>query len=133
MPTDLIDMESNPPHNKFDRTSSRSVILIGEIHHGPLPTVNVMRNEVVILQEYASPAVHEWISSSECLFAPPLRLGPDAGLDEGTLSLELGQPGQATNDHDQNSTRPRAQCQRQRANMGAVRLEIRAKKGGKGS
>jgi hypothetical protein len=31
-------------------------------------------------------------------------------------------------DHDQNSTRPRAQCQGQRANMGAVRLEIRAKK-----
>jgi len=26
----------------------------------------------------------------------PLRLEPDAGLDEGTSSLELGQPGQAT-------------------------------------
>ena len=37
---DILDTESNPPHNKFDRTSSRSVILM-KVHHGPLPTVNV--------------------------------------------------------------------------------------------
>ena len=69
---DILDTESNPPHNKFEiwpyilpfRNPDRKV------RHGPLPTVNVMRNEVVILQEYASPAVHEWISSSEYVCLP---------------------------------------------------------------
>jgi hypothetical protein len=59
----ILDTESNPPHNKFDPTSSRSVI------GAPWATVNVMRN-VVILQEYAPPAMHERISSSEHVCLP---------------------------------------------------------------
>ena len=36
------------------------------------------------------------MASPVYLYESPLRLEPDAGLDEGTSSLELGQPGQAT-------------------------------------
>jgi len=61
----------------------------------------------------------------------PLRLEPDAGFDEGTSSLELSQPGQAT------TTIRILRDLVHNANANGLTWEqfdwIRAKKGGKGS
>lgn len=77
------------PYN-IDRTSSRDVIQTGRYTTetpGPLPhgKCNISSTRARMDGLARIP-----------ICALPLRLEPDAGLDEGTSSLELGQPGQAT-------------------------------------